>query len=165
MHASMCNLQEHQQSANGRRQPWVRGGLARPTKDICGMSLLGEGLQLVVTPAVLSVAVPGMLHHLEKKTAAHKVRRCEAGWQCRRKVDKDNKIKWRKKNLFCFKTIFLQLLTIQKPSLFITLQLSPSLRCAWNAIYKLLPIVQGDKLSYFPMPPFSHLKWKRRKYN
>lgn len=38
-----------------------------PTKDIGGMSLLGEGLQLVVTPAVLSVAVPGMFHHLEDK--------------------------------------------------------------------------------------------------
>lgn len=38
-----------------------------PTKDICGMSLFGEGLQLVVTPAVLSVAVPGVLHHLEDK--------------------------------------------------------------------------------------------------
>lgn len=37
------------------------------TKDICGMSFLCEGLQLVVTPAVLSVAVPGMLHHLKKK--------------------------------------------------------------------------------------------------
>lgn len=34
------------------------------TKDICGMSFLSDGLQLVVTPAVLSVAVPRMLHHL-----------------------------------------------------------------------------------------------------
>lgn len=42
-------------------------GLGWPTKDICGMSLLGEGLQLVVSPAVLPVAVPGMLHHLEDK--------------------------------------------------------------------------------------------------
>lgn len=31
------------------------------------MSFLGEGLQLVVTPAVLSVAVPGVLHHLKEK--------------------------------------------------------------------------------------------------
>lgn len=31
------------------------------------MSFLGEGLQLVVTPAVLSVAVPGMFHHLDQR--------------------------------------------------------------------------------------------------
>lgn len=47
--------------------PLREKGLGWPTKDICGMPLLGEGLQLVVTPAILSVAVPGMLHHLQDK--------------------------------------------------------------------------------------------------
>ncbi len=41
-----------------------REGFVWLTEDICGMSFLGEGLQLVVTPAVLSVAVPCVLHHL-----------------------------------------------------------------------------------------------------
>lgn len=47
--------------------PMGKGGSIWLTKDICGMSFLGDGLQLVVTPAVLSVAVPGMFHHLKKK--------------------------------------------------------------------------------------------------
>lgn len=47
--------------------PTGERGFGWPTKDICGMSLLGKGLQLVVTPAVLSIAVPGVLHHLEDK--------------------------------------------------------------------------------------------------
>lgn len=38
------------------------------------MSFLGKGLQLVVTPAVLSVAVPGMLHHLKKKITIQLIR-------------------------------------------------------------------------------------------
>lgn len=49
-----------------------RGG-GRLTKDICGMSFLGEGLQLVVTPAVLSVAVPGVLHHLKEQITTWRV--------------------------------------------------------------------------------------------
>lgn len=44
---------------------WDRRGSSRLTKDVSGMSLLGEGLQLVVAPAVLSVAVPRVLHHLQ----------------------------------------------------------------------------------------------------
>lgn len=35
------------------------------TKDIGGMSFLCERFQLVVSPSVLSVAVPRMLHHLQ----------------------------------------------------------------------------------------------------
>lgn len=37
------------------------------TKDVCGMSFLSDGLELVVTPAILPVAVPRMLHHLENR--------------------------------------------------------------------------------------------------
>lgn len=56
-----------------RRRGGVGGGAIWLTEDIRGMAFLGEGLQLIVTPAVLSVAVPGVLHHLEKEdnTAAH----------------------------------------------------------------------------------------------
>lgn len=36
------------------------------------MSFLGEGLELVVTPAILTVAVPRMLHHL-KHQATHNI--------------------------------------------------------------------------------------------
>lgn len=55
-----------------------REGCVWLTKDICGMSFFGEGLQLVMTPAILSVAVPCMLHHLEKKmTTKQHIRSCE----------------------------------------------------------------------------------------
>ncbi len=37
------------------------------TEDIGGMSFLGDGFDLIVAPAVLPVAVPRMLHHLEHR--------------------------------------------------------------------------------------------------
>lgn len=37
------------------------------TEDIGGMSFLGNGFDLIVAPAVLPVAVPCMLHHLEHR--------------------------------------------------------------------------------------------------
>lgn len=40
------------------------------------MSFLGEGLQLIVTPAVLSVAVPGVLHHLKETITTWRVSVC-----------------------------------------------------------------------------------------
>lgn len=42
------------------------------------MSFLGEGLQLVVAPAVLPVAVPGVLHHLKDKITTRRFSGCEA---------------------------------------------------------------------------------------
>lgn len=85
-------------------------GFVWPTKDICGMSFLGEGLQLVVTPAVLSVAVPGMLHHLKKKITIQLIRRCEVSWlglrssnkhKERRRRKSMTKQKQKKKKHFC----------------------------------------------------------------
>lgn len=83
-------------------------GFVWPTKDICGMSFLGEGLQLVVTPAVLSVAVPGMLHHLKKKITIQLIRRCEVSWLGLRSSNKHKErrrrksmMKQKKKKHFC----------------------------------------------------------------
>lgn len=74
MRASICDVQLR---ASGHRQRPER--LVWPTEDICGMSFLGEGLQLVVTPAVLSVAVPGVLHHLKEKSTTWRVSGREQG--------------------------------------------------------------------------------------
>lgn len=63
VHASACDLQPSELSVVTASS--VRNGCVRLTEDIGGMSFLGQRLQLIVTPAILSVAVPCVLHHLQ----------------------------------------------------------------------------------------------------
>lgn len=68
MDVFMCDLQLCEQTANGHREQRERGFFFFwLTKDVCRMSFFCKGLQFVVTPAVLSVAVPGMFHHLKRQ--------------------------------------------------------------------------------------------------
>lgn len=63
----LCSHVKHNVSEWVTEWPTDQTTSVQLTKDVCGMSFLSDGLELVVTPAILPVAVPRMLHHLENR--------------------------------------------------------------------------------------------------